>query len=62
MIERTQEHAKQIENAALALKNDNLHGLEVIVKEKTERLDEMTKNFKDLEIKSAQKEKEMKSM
>ena len=45
MIDRTQDHAKQIESAALALKNDNLHGLEASLKEKTELLEEVTKKY-----------------
>lgn len=61
MIDRTQDHAKQIESAALALKNDNLHGLEASLKEKTELLDEVTKKFKDLEIKCVQTDEELKS-
>lgn len=61
MIDRTQDHAKQIESAALALKNDNLHGLEVSLKEKTELLEEVTKKYKDLESKSAQTDEELKT-
>jgi predicted transcriptional regulator len=61
MIDRTQDHAKQIESAAIALKNDNLHGLEAAVKEKTELLEEITKKFRDLEVKFLQVEEELKS-
>lgn len=43
MIDRTQDHAKQIESAALALKNENVSGLEATLKEKTDLLDKITK-------------------
>ena len=54
MIDRTQDHAKQIESAAIALKNDNLHGLESSLKEKSDLLEDLTTKFKDLEAKSSQ--------
>ena len=60
MIDQSQDHAKQVELAADALKNDSLVGLENKLKEKTQELDDLRKKLAAQEQKYGQGEEELK--
>jgi len=60
MIDQTQDHAKQIEMAANALKNESLVGLESQLKEKTEQHEDLSKKLKALEEKMFFTEEDLK--
>ena len=60
MIDQTQDHAKQIEMAANALRGESLVGLETQIKEKTEQNEELTKQLKSLEEKFSTTEEDIK--
>lgn len=60
MIDQTQDHAKQIEMAANALKNESLVGLESQLKEKTEQFEDLSKKFKEVEEKMSLNEEDLK--
>ena len=60
MIDQTQDHAKQIEMAANALRGESLVGLETKIKEKTEQNEELTKQLKSLEEKFSTTEEDIK--
>lgn len=60
MLDQSQQHAKSLEIAADALKNESLAGLESRLKEQTQELEELKKKMVAQEEKALQTEEELK--
>ena len=60
MLDQSQDHAKQVELAAGALKNGSLAGLEHRLKEKTQELEDLRQRLTSQEQKYIQTEEDLK--